>query len=97
MVAYGALMYWRAIVCKVSSCDIAEVNMIKARSKYMLQTFGGESLKKQSEKVVEFDAALSSLSKIMIKAMNELNGIGLAAVQIGVLKKTLMSGILLVG
>ena len=62
----------------------------KKRSKYMLQTYGNESLKKVSEKVTVFDRALSDLARDMTKAMHELNGIGLAAVQIGVHKRLIV-------
>ena len=53
------------------------------RKKYMLQTYGNESLKKKSEVVTVFDRDLLELAKYMTKAMHVLNGIGLAAVQIG--------------
>ena len=64
--------------------------MLKIRRRYMLQLFGGENLKKQSENVTEFDRDLFDLAKYMIKAMRELNGIGLAAVQIGVFKRLIV-------
>ena len=57
------------------------------RKKYMLQTYGNESLKKVSEKVTVFDRELNELANSMTRAMHELNGIGLAAVQIGVHKR----------
>ncbi len=59
----------------------------KKRRKYMLQTYGNESLKKTSEKVTVFDRELNELVRTMTRAMHELNGIGLAAVQIGVHKR----------
>ena len=53
----------------------------------MLQTYGGEALKKSSSPVTVFDRELADLASYMIKANRELNGIGLAAVQIGVHKR----------
>ena len=64
--------------------------VLRKRPKYMLQTYGGESLKKVSEPVTEFDRSLSDLAAYMIRAMHELNGIGLAAVQIGVFKRVIV-------
>lgn len=61
--------------------------MLKKHSRYMLQTYGGESLKKSSAAVTEFDRELNDLARYMVKAMRVLNGIGLAAVQIGVHKR----------
>ena len=60
------------------------------RKKYTLQTYGNESLKKISEKVTVFDRALTEFAKTMTRAMHELNGIGLAAVQIGVHKRLIV-------
>ena len=60
------------------------------RKKYMLQTYGNESLKKASEPVTVFDRELVELAKYMIRAMHVLNGIGLAAVQIGVHKRLIV-------
>ena len=60
------------------------------RKKYMLQTYGNESLKKKSEVVTVFDRDLLELAKYMTKAMHVLNGIGLAAVQIGVHKRLIV-------
>ena len=53
----------------------------------MLQTYGGESLKQVSGEVTSFDRELGDLARYMVKAMHVLNGIGLAAVQIGVHKR----------
>lgn len=53
----------------------------------MLQTYGGEALKKKSEPVTVFDQELSDLARDMIKANRVLNGIGLAAVQLGIHKR----------
>ena len=60
------------------------------RKKYMLQTYGNESLKKTSERVTVFDRDLVELAKYMTRAMHALNGIGLAAVQIGVHKRLIV-------
>ena len=60
------------------------------RKKYMLQTYGNESLKKKSDPVTVFDRELLELAKYMTKAMHMLNGIGLAAVQIGVHKRLIV-------
>lgn len=56
----------------------------------MLQTYGGEALKKPSEQVTVFDRELIDLANYMVKAMHELNGLGLAAVQIGVHKRLIV-------
>ena len=60
------------------------------RKKYMLQTYGNGSLKQVSEKVTVFDRELVTLAEYMTRAMHELNGIGLAAVQIGVHKRLIV-------
>lgn len=60
------------------------------RKKYSLQTYGNESLKRVSEKVTVFDRELNELARTMTRAMHELNGIGLAAVQIGVHKRLIV-------
>lgn len=60
------------------------------RKKYMLQTYGNGSLKKVSEKITVFDRELNELARTMIRAMHELNGIGLAAVQIGIHKRLIV-------
>lgn len=64
--------------------------VLKKRPRYLLQTYGGENLKKNSEVVTEFDRSLNDLAAYMVRAMHELNGIGLAAVQIGVLKRLIV-------
>ena len=56
----------------------------------MLQTYGGEFLKQPSEAVTQFDRDLHELANTMTKAMHQLNGIGLAAVQIGVHKRLIV-------
>lgn len=60
------------------------------KRKYSLQTYGGDFLKKTSEPVTVFDSDLTDLADFMFKAMNVLNGIGLAAVQIGVHKRLIV-------
>ena len=60
------------------------------KRKYMLQLYGGEFLKKSSEPVTVFDQELTKLADFMVKAMHHLNGIGLAAVQIGVHKRLIV-------
>ena len=57
---------------------------------YSLQTYGGEFLKQKSEAVTVFDRDLTDLANFMVKAMHALNGIGLAAVQIGVHKRLIV-------
>ena len=64
--------------------------VLKKRPVYKLQTYGGEKLKKVSEAVTEFNSELAALADYMIKANRQLNGIGLAAVQIGVLKRVVI-------
>lgn len=64
--------------------------LAKKRNKYMLQTYGGEFLKQKSETVTVFDRGLTDLANDMVKAMNRLNGIGLAAVQIGIHKRLIV-------
>ena len=64
--------------------------MLKKRPRYKLQTYGGETLKQISETVTEFNRDLAVLAENMIKANRQLNGIGLAAVQIGVLKRVVI-------
>ena len=64
--------------------------VLKKRPRYLLQTYGGENLKKVSDTVTEFDRSLSDLAAYMVRAMHELNGIGLAAVQIGVFKRLIV-------
>lgn len=56
----------------------------------MLQTYGNESLKKASEKVTVFDRELHDLANNMTRIMHDLNGLGLAAVQIGIHKRLIV-------
>ncbi len=64
--------------------------LLKKRSRCALQTYGAASLKKISEPVVDFDRELSELARMMTKVMHDLNGIGLAAVQIGIFKRLIV-------
>ena len=52
-----------------------------------LRTFGDPVLKEQTRPVTEFDAALEALVKTMFAVMEREDGVGLAAPQIGVLKR----------
>ena len=63
---------------------------LKKRSNYALQTYGGTNLKKISEVVTVFDRDLLMLADDMVKIMHKLNGIGLAAVQIGIYKRLIV-------
>ncbi len=48
-----------------------------------VETLGSPALKKKSEPVTEFDAALQKLAEHMLDDMEKFNGIGLAAPQVG--------------
>ena len=48
---------------------------------------GDEILKKKSREVEEIDEKIQELIKDMIETMHKANGVGLAAVQVGVLKR----------
>lgn len=50
--------------------------------KYDIVYFGHDSLRKEAEKIIEFDESLKDLSKDMFRLMQEYNGIGLAGPQI---------------
>ena len=63
---------------------------LSKRSNYALQLYGSSNLKKKSEPVTVFDRDLLDLANKMVKAMHMLNGIGLAAVQIGVFKRLIV-------
>ncbi|MBE6380856.1 MAG: peptide deformylase [Lentisphaerae bacterium] len=73
-----------------SGMPVVRNMMFKKHPRYMLQTYGGETLKKISEPVCVFDRELGDLARFMIKATHALNGIGLAAVQIGVHKRLIV-------
>lgn len=51
---------------------------------------GDEILKKISKPVEEFDDKIRTLVQDMIETMHKYNGVGLAAVQVGVLKRVLV-------
>ena len=51
---------------------------------------GDEILKKKSRKVEEIDDKVLELIQDMLDTMHKLNGVGLAAVQVGVLKRILV-------
>ena len=55
-----------------------------------LQLYGAESLKSVSAPVSRFDRELRQLAEIMVKVMHDLNGIGLAAIQIGIPKRIIV-------
>lgn len=48
---------------------------------------GDEILKKKSKEVEKIDERIQELAKDMLETMHKLNGVGLAAVQVGVLKR----------
>ncbi len=51
---------------------------------------GDEILKKVSKPVEEVDDKIRTLAKDMIETMHKYNGVGLAAVQVGILKRVLV-------
>lgn len=51
---------------------------------------GDEILKKKSREVEDVDEKLQILIDDMIETMHKFNGVGLAAVQVGVLKRVLV-------
>ncbi len=51
---------------------------------------GDAALRKRSAKVTRFDDGLAQLAEDMIETMHEANGVGLAAVQIGVLGRLIV-------
>ncbi len=52
-----------------------------------IYTLGEDVLRKKAEKVIEFDSSLTMLIDAMFETMEESDGIGLAAPQIGILKR----------
>lgn len=64
--------------------------VFRNRNRAALQLYGAESLKSVSEPVTRFDRELRQLGEMMIKVMHELNGIGLAAIQIGIPKRIIV-------
>ncbi len=55
-----------------------------------IRKIGDEILRKKSKKVVEFNDRLLTLIQDMIETMDEANGVGLAAVQVGILKRVVV-------
>jgi len=58
-----------------------------------IKTFGDPVLKTRAGKVKEFDEALTRLAEDMLATMRERDGVGLAANQVGRLKRVLVAGI----
>jgi peptide deformylase len=52
-----------------------------------IYTLGEDVLRKTAEKVTEFDSSLTMLIDAMFETMEESDGIGLAAPQVGILKR----------
>ncbi len=52
-----------------------------------IRTFGDPVLKQESREVTEFDDKLEHLTDLMFEVMDREEGVGLAAPQIGILKK----------
>ncbi|NCB01015.1 MAG: peptide deformylase [Spirochaetia bacterium] len=52
-----------------------------------IYTLGEEVLREKTKRVTEFDSALTMLIDAMFETMEEADGIGLAAPQVGVLKR----------
>jgi peptide deformylase len=51
---------------------------------------GNPTLRKRSSKIARFDGALAHLVEDMLETMHEANGVGLAAPQVGVLKRLIV-------
>ena len=64
--------------------------LFRNRGKVALQTYGAGSLKTVSEPVSSFDRELKELADLMTKVMHDLNGIGLAAIQIGIPRRIIV-------
>lgn len=64
--------------------------IFRNRNRAALQLYGAESLKSVSEPVTRFDRELRQLGEMMVKVMHDLNGIGLAAIQIGIPKRIIV-------
>ena len=58
-----------------------------------VKTFGDPVLKTRATKVKEFDEALIRLTEEMLVTMRERDGVGLAANQVGRLRRVLVAGI----
>ncbi|NLZ52257.1 MAG: peptide deformylase [Thermoanaerobacteraceae bacterium] len=55
-----------------------------------IRKYGDEVLRKKSKKVDVFDERLHTLIEDMLETMREANGVGLAAPQIGILKRVVV-------
>lgn len=53
-------------------------------------TIGSETLRKKSKPVTDFDKSLAELLEDMKQTMIEKNGVGIAAVQVGVLRRAII-------
>ena len=53
-------------------------------------TIGSETLRKKSKLVTDFDKSLAELLEDMKQTMIEKNGVGIAAVQVGVLRRAII-------
>jgi peptide deformylase len=58
-----------------------------------IKTFGDPVLKTRASKVKEFDEALERLADDMLATMHEQEGVGLAANQVGRLRRVLVAGV----
>lgn len=58
-----------------------------------IRTFGDPVLKSRAAPVREFDESLAALAADMLKAMREREGVGLAANQVGVLKRIVVAAL----
>ncbi|MDK9699616.1 MAG: peptide deformylase [bacterium] len=58
-----------------------------------VRIFGDRVLKQRAEPVIEFDDSLRELTEAMKETMLESDGIGLAAPQVGVLKRLFIMGV----
>lgn len=58
-----------------------------------IKTFGDPVLKTRASKVKEFDEALQRLAQDMLATMREREGVGLAANQVGRLRRVLVAGV----
>jgi peptide deformylase len=59
-------------------------------SLYRIRTFGDPTLRQQAHEVTEFDDKLAQLVEVMFELMDEADGVGLAATQIGVQKQVVV-------
>lgn len=64
--------------------------LFRKHGRVALQTYGAESLKKKSAPVTVFDRELMELARVMAEVLHDLNGVGLAAVQIGIHRRLIV-------